>query len=109
MAPDHLPRAQDHSGVYLVPVKPTLPTAWAGLHRAGLIASVYSWYNLNVYPSEFYGPTAAEASQAQAFVFTIRDQKLGAKISQLGPTGLAKYFMRLPTREIIFGGETMRF
>lgn len=71
---------------------------------------MYSWYNLTSYPSEFFGPTAAEASQAQAFVFLARDQKMGAKVaSGIGPTGQAKYLMRSPSGEIILGGETMRF
>lgn len=74
------------------------------------VASFFVWFNNTVYPSEFYGPTNAEASQAQAFVFLARDQKLGANIgSSQGPTGLGKYLMRSPTGEIIFGGETMRF
>jgi photosystem II CP43 chlorophyll apoprotein len=74
------------------------------------IASVYVWYNNTAYPSEFYGPTGPEASQAQAMTFLIRDQKLGANVgSAQGPTGLGKYLMRSPTGEIIFGGETMRF
>ena len=76
----------------------------------GSIAAVYNWYNNTAYPSEFYGPTSAEASQAQSFTFLVRDQKLGIKISSSqGPTGLGKYLMRSPTGEIIFGGETMRF
>lgn len=76
----------------------------------GFIAAAYVWFNNTAYPSEFYGPTNAEASQAQSFVFLVRDQKLGANIaSSQGPTGLGKYLMRSPTGEIIFGGETMRF
>ena len=76
----------------------------------GFIATFYVWFNNTAYPSEFYGPTNAEASQAQSFVFLVRDQKLGANIgSAQGPTGLGKYLMRSPTGEIIFGGETMRF
>ena len=72
--------------------------------------SLFSWYNNTAYPSEFYGPTAAEASQAQSFTFLIRDWKLGIKItSSEGPTALGKYLMRSPTGEIIFGGESMRF
>jgi photosystem II CP43 chlorophyll apoprotein len=74
------------------------------------IASIMVWYNNTAYPSEFYGPTGPEASQAQAMTFLIRDQKLGANVgSAQGPTGLGKYLMRSPTGEIIFGGETMRF
>ena len=76
----------------------------------GFIASTMSWYNNTAYPSEFFGPTGPEASQAQAFTFLVRDQRLGANIgSAQGPTGLGKYLMRSPTGEIIFGGETMRF
>lgn len=74
------------------------------------IAATYSWYNNTAYPSEFYGPTGPEASQAQAFTFLVRDQKLGVKVtSNQGPTALGKYLMRSPTGEIILGGETMRF
>jgi photosystem II CP43 chlorophyll apoprotein len=77
---------------------------------SGSIAAIYSWYNNTGYPSEFYGPTGPEASQAQRFTFLVRDQKLGIKIgSSEGPTALGKYLMRSPTGEIIFGGETMRF
>jgi photosystem II CP43 chlorophyll apoprotein len=80
------------------------------LALAGLTAAVFVWYNNTAYPSEFFGPTAAEASQAQAFTFLVRDQRLGAKVaSSQGPTGLGKYLMRSPSGEIIFGGETMRF
>jgi photosystem II CP43 chlorophyll apoprotein len=74
------------------------------------IASIMVWYNNTAYPSEFFGPTGPEASQAQAMTFLIRDQKLGANVgSAQGPTGLGKYLMRSPSGEIIFGGETMRF
>ena len=76
----------------------------------GFIAAIYSWYNNSAYPSEFYGPTGPEASQAQRFTFLVRDEKLGIQIaSSQGPTALPKYLMRSPTGEIIFGGETMRF
>jgi photosystem II CP43 chlorophyll apoprotein len=76
----------------------------------GFVAASMVWFNNTVYPSEFFGPTNAEASQAQSFVFLTRDQKLGANVaSAQGPTGLGKYLMRSPTGEIIFGGETMRF
>ena len=86
----------------------------------GSIAAVYSWYNNTAYPSEFYGPSAPEASQAQSFTFLVRDQKLGIKISSSqGPTALGKYLIRSTTGEIIrshiifwsisVGGETMRF
>ena len=57
--------------------------------------NIYSWYNNTAYPSEFYGPTGPEASQAQSFTFLVRDQKLGIKIaSSQGPTALPKYLMR---------------
>ncbi|KAK8293478.1 hypothetical protein V6Z12_D06G191300 [Gossypium hirsutum] len=66
----------------------------------GFIACCFVWFNNTAYPSEFYGPTGPEASQAQAFTFLVRDQRLGANVgSAQGPTGL----------EVIFGGETMRF
>ncbi|NDJ16022.1 photosystem II reaction center protein CP43 [Myxacorys almedinensis] len=80
------------------------------LSLMGFIACLMVWYNNTAYPSEFYGPTGPEASQAQALTFLVRDQKLGANVgSAQGPTGLGKYLMRSPTGEIIFGGETMRF
>ncbi len=80
------------------------------LSLMAFIATCYVWFNNTAYPSEFYGPTSSEASQAQAMTFLVRDQKLGANIAtSQGPTGLGKYLMRSPTGEIIFGGETMRF
>lgn len=80
------------------------------LSLMGFIASTMVWYNNTAYPSEFFGPTGAEASQAQAMTFLVRDQRLGANVGAAqGPTGLGKYLMRSPTGEIIFGGETMRF
>ncbi|PVH32293.1 hypothetical protein PAHAL_9G362500 [Panicum hallii] len=76
----------------------------------GFIACCFVWFNNTAYPSEFYGPTGPEASQAQAFTFLVRDQRLGANVgSAQGPTGSGKYLMRSPTGEVIFGGETMRF
>jgi photosystem II CP43 chlorophyll apoprotein len=110
-------------GVYHICTQPPLaisrPFTYSGeaylsyslsaLAKCGFIAAVYSWYNNTAYPSEFYGPTGPEASQAQAFTFLVRDQKLGIKISSEGPTALGKYLMRSPTGSIIFGGETMRF
>jgi photosystem II CP43 chlorophyll apoprotein len=82
----------------------------AALSLMGLTAAVFVWYNNTAYPSEFFGPTGPEASQAQAFTFLVRDQRLGANVaSAQGPTGLGKYLMRSPSGEIIFGGETMRF
>ncbi|RZC68913.1 hypothetical protein C5167_032126 [Papaver somniferum] len=82
----------------------------AALSVFGFIACCFVWFNNTAYPSEFYGPTGPEASQAQAFTFLVRDQRLGANVgSAQGPTGLGKYLMRSPTREVIFGGETMHF
>lgn len=82
----------------------------AAISVMGFIASQYAWYNNTAYPSEFYGPTGPEASQAQAFTFLVRDLKLQEDIlGAQGPTGLGKYLMRSPTGEIILGGETMRF
>ncbi|PLZ24104.1 Photosystem II reaction center protein, partial [Fischerella thermalis] len=67
------------------------------------IATMFIWFNNTAYPSEFYGPTVAESSNAQALVFLVRDQNLGANVaSAQGPTGLGKYLMRSPTGEIIF-------
>jgi photosystem II CP43 chlorophyll apoprotein len=80
------------------------------LSLMAFIATAFVWFNNTAYPSEFYGPTNAESSQSQSFIFLVRDQKLGANVaSAQGPTGLGKYLMRSPSGEIIFGGETMRF
>lgn len=82
----------------------------AALSVMGFTCAVFSWYNLTTYPSEFFGPTGPEASQAQSFVFFVRDTKLGnSSYKSQGITSLPKYFMRSPSGEIIFGGETMRF
>ncbi|KAL5067396.1 hypothetical protein RYX36_018283 [Vicia faba] len=55
----------------------------------GFIACCFVWFNNTAYPSEFYGPTGPKASQAQAFTFLVRDQRLGANVgSAQGPTGL---------------------
>nr|VDD22454.1 unnamed protein product [Brassica rapa] len=75
----------------------------AALSVCGFIACCFVWFNNTAYPSEFYGPTGPEASQAQAFTFLVRDQRLGANVgSAQGPTGLGKYLMRSPTGEVIF-------
>ncbi|KAL5644485.1 hypothetical protein ACJX0J_000385 [Zea mays] len=93
----------------------TKPLAWArrafvALSVFGFIACWFVWFNNTAYPSEFYGPTGPEASQAQAFTFLVRDQRLGANVgSAQGPTGLGKYLMRSPTGEVFLEGETMRF
>uniref|UniRef100_A0A8S0WM66 Photosystem II CP43 reaction center protein n=1 Tax=Spirodela intermedia TaxID=51605 RepID=A0A8S0WM66_SPIIN len=72
----------------------------------GFTACCFVWFNNTAYPSEFYGPTGPEASQAQAFTFLVRDQRLGANVgSAQGPTGLGKYLMRSPTGEIILEGK----
>ena len=39
-----------------------------GICVASFIASTFIWFNNTAYPSEFYGPTNAEASQAQALL-----------------------------------------
>lgn len=111
-------------GLWHVPTTPTRSVLaaylWSGeaylsyslsaLSMSGLIAAIYSWYNNTAYPSEFFGPTGPEASQAQSFTFLVRDQKLGINIaSTQGPTSLGKYLMRSPSGDLIFGGETMRF
>ena len=82
----------------------------AAVSLMAFISTCFSWFNNTAYPSEFYGPTGPEASQAQAFTFLVRDQRLGTNVaSAQGPTGLGKYLMRSPTGEIVLGGETMRF
>ncbi|KAL4392718.1 hypothetical protein AHAS_Ahas03G0373100 [Arachis hypogaea] len=87
-----------------------MTTILGALSVFGFIACCFVWFNNTAYPSEFYGPTGPEASQAQAFTFLVRDQRLGANVgSAQGPTGLGKYLMRSPTGEVIFGGETMHF
>ena len=111
-------------GVWHIQTRPAQPVVrgftWSGeaylsytlsaIALCGSIAAVYSWYNNTAYPSEFYGPTGPEASQAQRFTFLVRDNSIGIKIaSSQGPTALGKYLMRSPTGEIIFGGESMRF
>lgn len=95
---------------YLWTPEAYLSYSLAALSLCGFIAATYSWYNNTAYPSEVYGPTGPEASQAQSFTFLVRDSKLGLNVaSSQGPTALGKYLMRSPTGEIIFGGETMRF
>jgi photosystem II CP43 chlorophyll apoprotein len=82
----------------------------SALSVMGFLAATYSWYNNTAYPSELYGPTGPEASQAQSFTFLVRDQRLGVDVvNSQGPTALGKYLMRSPSGEIILGGETMRF
>ena len=82
----------------------------AAVSFSGSAAAVYGWYNNTAYASEFFGPTAAEASQAQGFSFLVRDMSLGVRVAAAqGPTALGKYLMRAPAGEVIFGGETMRF
>ncbi|MCD7462141.1 hypothetical protein HAX54_047853 [Datura stramonium] len=65
------------------------PEEFRALAVFGFIACCFVWFNNTAYPSEFYGPTGPEASQAQAFTFLVRDQRLGANVgSAQGPTGL---------------------
>ncbi|THU42325.1 hypothetical protein C4D60_Mb00t11140 [Musa balbisiana] len=60
---------------------------YGALSVFGFIACCFVWFNNTAYPSEFYGPTGPEASQAQAFTFLVRDQRLGANVgSAQGPT-----------------------
>ncbi|KAL5643600.1 hypothetical protein ACJX0J_003692, partial [Zea mays] len=83
----------------------TKPFAWA---RRAFVWSgeAYLSYSLGAlsvfgfiaccFVCEFYGPTGPEASQAQAFTFLVRDQRLGANVgSAQGPTGLGKYLMHI--------------
>ncbi|MBA0770441.1 hypothetical protein Gotri_019076, partial [Gossypium trilobum] len=37
-------------------------------------------FNNTIYPSEFYEPTGPKASQAQAFTFLFKYQRLGANV-----------------------------
>ncbi|KAF3622455.1 Photosystem II D2 protein [Capsicum annuum] len=46
----------------------------------GFITCCFVWFNNTAYSSEFYGPTGPEASQAQAFTFLVRDQRLGDNV-----------------------------
>jgi photosystem II CP43 chlorophyll apoprotein len=41
----------------------------SALSFCGFLAALYAWYNNTAYPSEFYGATGPEASQAQGFSF----------------------------------------
>ncbi|KAH9543235.1 hypothetical protein CY35_13G053700 [Sphagnum magellanicum] len=76
----------------------------------GFTTCCFIWFNNTSYPSEFYGPTRLEAFQAHAFTLLVKDQHLGVNVgSTQGPMGLGKYLMHSPTREIIFGRETMHF
>ena len=94
----------DHS---FGPEKPTLSSySLSSISIIKFTIAVFSWYNNSVYPSEFFGPTGPEASQAQGFTFLVGNQKLGIKVSSnQGPTALPKYLMRSPSGEIIFGGR----
>ncbi|KAH0452844.1 hypothetical protein IEQ34_017168 [Dendrobium chrysotoxum] len=66
----------------------------------GFIACCFVWFNNTAYPSEFYGPTGPEASQAQAFTFLVRDQRLGANVgSAQGPTGLEREVEEIRKKE----------
>ena len=76
-----------------------LSYALGGICVASFIASTFIWFNNTAYPSEFYGPTNAEASQAQSFTFLVRDQRIGANVgSTMGPTAVSYTHLTLPTR-----------
>ena len=73
--------------------------AWSGeallglslsaLSLCGFAAASFAWYNNTAYPSDLYGPTGPEASQAQTFTFLLRDQRLGLDpLAAQGPTAL---------------------
>ncbi len=65
---------------------------------------------VNTIQAKYQRGEEALLTQALAFTFLVRDQRLGANVgSAQGPTGLGKYLMRSPTGEVIFGGETLRF
>ena len=75
----------------------------------GFLACCFVRFNNSAYPSEFYGSTGPESSQAQTFTFLVRDKRLGADVgSAQGPTCLGKHLIRSPTGEVIFWRETMR-
>ena len=70
----------------------------------GVVVRGFTW------SGEAYLAYSLSALSLMGFTFLVRDQKLGIKVaSSQGPTALAKYLMRSPSGEIIFGGETMRF
>jgi len=82
-------RLGSSSGLEAYLSQPRCVVRWA-------LCTCYVWFNNTTCPSEFYGPTGPEASQAQALTFLIRDQRLGANVgSAQGPTG-RKYLMRSP-------------
>ena len=63
---------------------------------------------VNTIQAKYQRGEEALLTQAQAFTFLVRDQRLGANVgSAQGPTGLGSFLMRSPTGEVIFGGETM--
>ncbi|KAE9610928.1 putative photosystem antenna protein [Lupinus albus] len=71
---------------------------------------LYIWWNLAYLNQTFCMGSTCTSSQAQAFTFLVRDQRLRANVrSTQGPTDLGKYLTHSPTGEVIFGGETMRF
>ena len=75
----------------------------------GFIACCFVWFNSTAYPSEFYEPIEPE-SFSSSTTFLIRDQHLGANVgSSQGPTGLGKYLMCFPMREVIFWRENYVF
>jgi photosystem II CP43 chlorophyll apoprotein len=57
-----------------------LSYSFAALSLFGFIACCFIWFNNTAYPSAFYGPTGPKYSQAQAFTFLVRDQRLGASV-----------------------------
>ncbi|KAL8223763.1 hypothetical protein R6Q57_019238 [Mikania cordata] len=77
---------------HFVPEKPIeayLSYSLEAISVFGFISCCFVWFDNTAYPSEFYGPTGPEASQAHAFSFLVRDQRLGANVgSAQGPTGL---------------------
>ncbi|KAM7461339.1 hypothetical protein LguiA_029460 [Lonicera macranthoides] len=73
-----------------------------GKHHATIVRSKGQWFK----------SISQEAllSQAQALTFIVIDQRLGSNMGfAKGPTGLSKYLISSPTREVFFGGKAMRF
>ncbi|KAF3670116.1 Photosystem II CP43 reaction center protein [Capsicum annuum] len=71
-------RARCAVRLYVLERLTCLIVCFSALSVFGFIACCFVWFNKTAYPSEFYGPTGSETSQAQAFTFLVRDQRLGA-------------------------------
>ncbi|WP_449274567.1 chlorophyll a/b binding light-harvesting protein [Kovacikia minuta] len=80
-------------GVYTWTGETYLAQSLGNIAGQAFIATAFIWFNNTAYPSEFYGPTVMESSQAQALVFLVRDQNLGANGGfSPGTNGLRQIF-----------------